>query len=177
MNTSVINTTHRSHNYSLTLFNVWITVLLKRFCQSLAANDAVSTERCYLASLLATHELRDRWHSEQFIQTTPEVRRRNGIKGGYPARAASTRTAGGQSYLRGLNRSSMSKDVWMWLVDTTQRSGLHTHTLTVRIPYYRAIQNGGSVAEGRAPFFSFFFSSRAMTSAAAAKPSKLSGST
>ena len=40
------------------------------------------------------------------------------------------------SYLRGLNRSSMSKDVWMWLVDTTQRSGryihthIHTHTHT-----------------------------------------------
>lgn len=58
-------------------------------------------------------------------------------------------------YLRGLNRSSMSTGVWLWLVDTNS----DTHTAT--IPYYMAIQNGGGVVV----FFFFFFS--AMTSAAA----------
>lgn len=47
----------------------------------------------------------------------------------------------------------MSKDVWMWLVDTTQRSGRYTHTQTMRIPYYMAIQNGGGVVEGVGVFF------------------------
>lgn len=45
----------------------------------------------------------------------------------------------------------MSKDVWMWLVDTTQRSGRYTQT--IRIPYYMAIQNGGGVVEGVDVFF------------------------
>lgn len=48
----------------------------------------------------------------------------------------------------------MSTDVWMRLVDTTQRSGRYTQT--IRIPYYMAIQNGGGVVEGGDVFFFFF---------------------